>query len=630
MLGGPASVAWLRVRWSKLRLASKFNLTLAGVGIVSLLLAGLALDQAIRPAFDGLEQSAVTQQIDRANAFLGTELSAIESATKDYAVWDDSFDFVATRDPAFAAETLNTIALVNVAVNAVAYAQLDGELLYTRYVDLGAEADLPEFGAAFGRFIASPQIFALAHDRSSFSTYAVFEGRILAIGGAQVVRSDESGTPAGYVIMARELAGADVSPALQTTSKVSTIAAAASMVKGRDAWEINIPISSLDGASVGSISFEAPRDTSKLGGTTILAALGVTLLMLFVVLAVVYLFTRAFIVQRLSRIDRHMQKVTETGDLAPLNAGDGQDEIGSVGRSFNAMILELKELREQIETQSYQLGQSESAAGAMHNVRNSLNPVAVILSQVLSEQSAVSAQNLEQALRELSSGETAPARRERLAAFLQATFADMDKRNASRREACLTAKTSLAEALEILRSQSDTAHKAIPLERFDILDVVRRNANLNRFAPWGEIDIAVPTEGVFVRANRLLMSQVIGNLMTNAIESIVVADRRPGRLSISMEVVEEAGAEVAIVRIRDDGKGFEPQMAARLFERGYTSKVNRSGGLGLHWCANTVSAMGGSLSLESAGLGAGACAIVRLRADRGAESHTELVTRTAA
>lgn len=115
------------------------------------------------------------------------------------------------------------------------------------------------------------------------------------------------------------------------------------------------------------------------------------------------------------------------------------------------------------------------------------------------------------------------------------------------------------------------------------------------------------------------MSQVLGNLMTNAVESIVAAGRGSGRLSISLSRVVEAGAGTEKIIIADDGVGFEPETAAGLFERGHTSKMGDSNGLGLHWCANAVKALGGSLQLESDGPGKGARAIILLR-DQQAEA----------
>ena len=51
-----------------------------------------------------------------------------------------------------------------------------------------------------------------------------------------------------------------------------------------------------------------------------------------------------------------------------------------------------------------------------------------------------------------------------------------------------------------------------------------------------------------------------------------------------------------------------------MFERGFSTRAMKSGGLGLHWCANAMLAMGGSLRLESDGGGLGARAVLTLAA----------------
>ncbi|MFX5714324.1 ATP-binding protein, partial [Acinetobacter baumannii] len=70
---------------------------------------------------------------------------------------------------------------------------------------------------------------------------------------------------------------------------------------------------------------------------------------------------------------------------------------------------------------------------------------------------------------------------------------------------------------------------------------------------------------------------------------------------------------------RDNGEGFSPEVAATLFQRGYSTRAHKPGGLGLHWCANSMTAMDGALRLESDGKGCGAVALLTLKT-AGAES----------
>jgi signal transduction histidine kinase len=99
----------------------------------------------------------------------------------------------------------------------------------------------------------------------------------------------------------------------------------------------------------------------------------------------------------------------------------------------------------------------------------------------------------------------------------------------------------------------------------------------------------------------------MGNLILNAYESIQRARRRKGRirLSAASEIVEDR--PMVRLTVQDNGTGFEDDTGRKVFQRGFTSKgEGDTTGLGLHWCANAVSGMGGRISADSRGAGKGA------------------------
>ena len=66
--------------------------------------------------------------------------------------------------------------------------------------------------------------------------------------------------------------------------------------------------------------------------------------------------------------------------------------------------------------------------------------------------------------------------------------------------------------------------------------------------------------------------------------------------------------------IRDDGVGIDRESLQHIFEKGFSTKREGKRGLGLHWCANVMNAMGGRVVVESEGAGRGACVTVMLPA----------------
>jgi C4-dicarboxylate-specific signal transduction histidine kinase len=120
-----------------------------------------------------------------------------------------------------------------------------------------------------------------------------------------------------------------------------------------------------------------------------------------------------------------------------------------------------------------------------------------------------------------------------------------------------------------------------------------------------EVDPSVHRVGE-VFATRVALKQVVTNLLVNAAESILDSGVSGGRLLVCAASEQSDGRSMAHLRFEDNGGGIPAENLTHLFERGFSTK-GRGSGLGLHWSANTVTALGGRLYAESKGLGEGAC-----------------------
>ena len=123
------------------------------------------------------------------------------------------------------------------------------------------------------------------------------------------------------------------------------------------------------------------------------------------------------------------------------------------------------------------------------------------------------------------------------------------------------------------------------------------------------LDISIPSAPVRVRADRVRMTQVIVNILNNAVKYTT----RGGTVSIA--VAQEAAD--AVVRVRDTGVGIPEQLMPRIFD--LFSQVDRSvgrtpGGLGigLSLARHLVSMHHGRIEARSAGVGRGSEFIIVL------------------
>jgi len=84
------------------------------------------------------------------------------------------------------------------------------------------------------------------------------------------------------------------------------------------------------------------------------------------------------------------------------------------------------------------------------------------------------------------------------------------------------------------------------------------------------------------------------------------------RMKLEISAAPDADGRRLVLRIKDNGEGALPETLVAAFERGFSTRTDKVGGIGLHWCANAVRAMDGELALESDGPGTGATAVLTL------------------
>jgi two-component system sensor kinase len=101
------------------------------------------------------------------------------------------------------------------------------------------------------------------------------------------------------------------------------------------------------------------------------------------------------------------------------------------------------------------------------------------------------------------------------------------------------------------------------------------------------------------RGNRALLGRVFSNLLSNALKYT----RR--RSDPTIEVSGENGGDENIYRVADNGIGFDPAMAERLFQpfqRAGKDRDAEGSGLGLAIVARIIRKHGGSIRAESDGV----------------------------
>ena len=298
----------------------------------------------------------------------------------------------------------------------------------------------------------------------------------------------------------------------------------------------------------------------------VVATVGAIAICAVLVLTLSLVFSRPML-----ELQDKIQRVRD-GDLDVTVSFAGRtDDVGRLGRNFNQMVAQLRESRREIQRlHNTQMSRAEHlatlgelAAGLAHEIRNPLAGIAGVMDIIG---------------RDLP--EKSPAR-------------DVLK---DVRQEVMRVNRIVSDLLETARPRppefraSDlnaTAEHAVIFARQQALSQpVRVELHKAEAMPPVEHDSAQ-------------INQVLLNLMLNAIQSMdnVNADAKTAAPGV-VDVVVEARDGLAVVSVRDTGKGIKPEHLGNIFRPFYTTK-GQGTGLGLSLAKRIVEDHGGEIQVTS-------------------------------
>lgn len=143
--------------------------------------------------------------------------------------------------------------------------------------------------------------------------------------------------------------------------------------------------------------------------------------------------------------------------------------------------------------------------------------------------------------------------------------------------------------------------------RIDLVDVVCAAANATEHDVHDRRQtlVLLLPESLVIEGDPTRLEQVAANLISNA------SKYSPEKGNIEVSLRPEHGQ--AVLSVRDDGRGFDPEQRAQLFEP-FTQADPLAGGLGigLALAKGLIEQHGGSIEAQSEGPGSGSCFIARL------------------
>lgn len=589
-----------------MRIVRKINLTLVAAMAVAAGVNGVVLQTTVMPLFYKIEEAASERNEGRALEALKTVEQRVAEAAAAYAAAMVADAGGGAEGLARLDESLTAGAMTTLELDYVAVFDAGGRRVLDRAV---AADDGKAAGAAAFRTASGELSGRLQRDSSAdgIGSDLVLSPRgPLAIGYARIGgASDDRGT----IVFGRAVDMSALKAMTKVAFRLEPVEAGTvpkpAFLRLPESIETRRTLTATDGDPMAELVTVTTRRNVMAGQTAIWWASGLMFGSMLVLLVCVGVAIHLIAVRRIERIRSHLSSIAASGDLDPMVEDRAGDELSETIVSFNRMALQLAELRSEIRRSDYRHGAADQAAGLLHNLRNAVSPVTAMAWDLEQRETAGWRTNITRVLEELDREDVDAARLAKLQGLLVLSVREALKADLVRQGDLQLLNEMLRHMEEILREEDRLAQSDRRLEPVDLTDAVSRAVRRLGLRP-GLVATVDAAPGSFALGYRVVIDQILDNLVVNASQAIEAAGRSGGRIALAMAPAELSGEPAIEIAVSDNGDGIPNEDLGSIFRKGFSTRRERSGGLGLHWCANAAKAMGGQLCAQSHGSGEGA------------------------
>ena len=610
-----------------MRVRTKVTILLALL-FAALIAAQWAIQQRLMlPRFVELERDSARTDMQRVVLAVEREQQALSAQAADWGNWQEIWKYMRGTNPGFVQSSLTDVSFRTARIDYMAVISSDVQFKWSHgpYSEAGRplalrlnETDDLEFPWAQAAAQGSPISGLISTNRG-----------VLVASGAPILDGFGRGPARGMIVMGRLLNDAELRrlgtqaqvklnmrPWGQSRSADSQLLAAQStsgarLTESADTTRIERAFTNLSAEPLLALGIEVPRTISHRGAEAVRystrllsAAASIALVALLVLLG-------RMVLTPLANVTDHAQRIAAADDLSARLAFDRRDELGTLARAFDNMVERLAQSRRELIDRSFESGAAENASGILHNLGNAMTPLSINIGGLQQQLGTVPMDDLQLALEELQHGTPEADRRLDLQQLVQLASAQLlhALRGTDERLRRINAQTDVIQA--ILAEQRQHQRSEPVLQFMTPVELIAQSLEHIAPAHRERLELELAPELAALGPLPLpctMLGMVLQNLAQNAAEAAAQTGRDRARLRIEAARLDNGGQQVLRIRVSDDAAGVAAATLPNLFQKGYSTKPpTTNSGLGLHWCANTLRALGGSISAHSDGIGRGTC-----------------------
>ena len=608
-----------------MRVRAKVTILL-GLLFAALLTAQWAIQQRlVLPKFMELERESARTDMQRVVYAVEREEQALGAQAADWGNWLDTWRYMKHHYAAYEHDTLTDTAVKTLKVDYLALVGSDGHIDWNRAIDPVTGKNLAVQLNRTNR-LEFEWSRALTHGQP-ISGLIVTNVGVLVTAGAPILDGFGHGPSRGMVIMGRFLNNAELqrlgnqaqvkldmrvwdgSEAAASKSSGSVWAGDVRLAESPATTRIERAFANLSGEPLLIFGINVPRTISHRGAEAVQYSTRMVAAVACIALITLLVLLGRMVLSPLASVTDHAQRIAAADDLSARLAYERSDELGTLAKAFDNMVERLAQTRRELVDRSFESGAAENASGVLHNLGNAMTPLSVNVASLEEHLGTMSVDDLEQALHELQDENCDGERRRDLQQFLRLSVAELQRSQkvacerlrdiidqASIMQAVLAEQRQLRRGGPVLLPMTPAELVTLSLQQVAQAHRDRLEMDISpRLAALGTLSLPCTTLGM-----------VLQNLIQNAAEAAASVGKQRAHLHIGADLLTADGQRALRITVADDAAGVAAEDLPKLFAKGFSTKSQATNsGLGLHWCANTLHALGGSITAHSEGVGRG-------------------------
>jgi len=530
----------------------------------------------ILSSYAQIEQEQTATDVQRVMDQILHEQSVLAKSTRDWAVWNDSYYFMETRNDEFRIINIEPItSYESLRINGILYYDNSGDLVAGKWYNLQNKTGMPVPSDLLAFFANNQHLFRNTTLTGERTGLVLLSGGPVLVCLHPILPNDGTGPGNGMLVMARSLDQAEVAELENLTHRSIALTDLSAIEVLPDS---GLGISSRDGTLR---IVTRPRDSGTIAGYTIIRDINnepilllevdsprsvyqqamtiqVFLTVAFIVIGIIYvvlteLLLRKYIINPLLGLDAFLKKIGRHRDLSERLPINGDDEIASLKKSLNTVLQELQENEADLARRGENLSEANRKANLYLDIY-----LDVLTYEI---------QNSTMSIRGY-------------AELIEASGGEKERLYAQRLIDTITRDTEIIRNIETISGIFKHPPARLPVELDEVIhDVVKSYPNTR---------ILAEDSGFFVLADPML-TRVFHNIISNSIKF--------GGPDVSIGIVYfDSGDGMVEISITDTGPGIPDSLKPGIFDRFLQGSEKRSSyGLGLHIAKMLIEAYGGRI-----------------------------------